>query len=117
MIFFLFHSMIPLLEKDGLLLGYIPCMLLFLLLAFSFHVDFKRTPTAIKFLVGFVRSNCCRNFGSRSVLARASVATVNSGSFSKIILKHIAQYHFINLILFLYLFSLRSPCRVVFCST
>jgi hypothetical protein len=103
--------MIPLLEKDGLLLGYIPCMLLFLLLAFSFHVDFKRPPTAIKFLVGFVRSNCCRNFGSRSVLARASVATVNSGSFS------IAQYHFINLILFLYLFSLRSPCRVVFCST
>ena len=49
--FYLFYSMIPLLEKDGLLLAYIPCMLLFLLLAFSFHLDFKRKPTAIKLLV------------------------------------------------------------------
>ncbi|CAB4006200.1 Dolichyl pyrophosphate Man9 c2 alpha-1,3-glucosyltransferase [Paramuricea clavata] len=60
-IWFLFitlFSMIPLLEKDGLLLAYIPCMLLFLLLAFSFHLDLKRTPTTIKFLF-FSSIACC----------------------------------------------------------
>ncbi|XP_028404504.1 dolichyl pyrophosphate Man9GlcNAc2 alpha-1,3-glucosyltransferase-like [Dendronephthya gigantea] len=50
-------SMIPLLEKDGLLVTYIPCMLLFLLVAFTLHVDFKRTPTTIKLL--FLVSMSC----------------------------------------------------------
>mgnify|MGYP002803562495 FL=1 len=51
-------SMISLLEKDRLLLAYIPCMLFFLLLTFSFHLDFKRTPTVMKFLFLFSMS-CC----------------------------------------------------------
>lgn len=44
-------SMVPLLEKDGLLLAYIPAMLLFLLVAFSFIVDFKSATTLSKSLL------------------------------------------------------------------
>ena len=43
--------MIPLLEKDGLLVAYIPTMLLFLLVAFSFVVDYKGAPLLLKCLV------------------------------------------------------------------
>ncbi|XP_046839200.1 dolichyl pyrophosphate Man9GlcNAc2 alpha-1,3-glucosyltransferase-like [Xenia sp. Carnegie-2017] len=60
-------SMTPLLEKDGLLLAYIPCMMIFLFANFSFHEDFKKDNTSKYMFILSISSGIFLHFSSHTI--------------------------------------------------